>query len=276
MANRLACALCLLLAPAALGQRTLFLRPESPRLPAGAALMVHLESAKGPAPWERIGLILVQGQDTRENMDQLPGAPDAAGAVQLPALPPGAGAVGLDLRPAVETLDAGALRAFTIAKCARQLPEDVTGKVRVRRLQSCKALVRVGDAPGNAAAALNETSQRAEIATRMDPTRATIGSDIAFAISIDGTDVEDERVIATCIATGREQEVESREGGAGSFRITAAGLWRGGKPPGGRRPSHPVALAIQPSCARRPCHSKAGQTGPGDSPIVALLVANFA
>ena len=195
-------------------------------VPAGAPLMVHLESAKGPAPWESIGLILVQGQDTRENMDQLPGAPDAAGAVQLPALPPGAGAVGLDLRPAVETLDAGALRAFTIAKCARQLPEDVTGKVRVRRLQSCKALVRVGDAPGNAAAALNETSQRAEIATRMDPTRATIGSDIAFAISIDGTDVEDERVIATCIATGREQEVESREGGAGSFRITAAGPWR--------------------------------------------------
>src|SRR5207253_595994 len=112
------------------------------------------------------------------------------------APPPGAGAVGLDLAPVVETIDADKLRAFCAARCAERLPEDVSGKVRVRRVQSCKALVRVGDAPDRAMAALEETAQPAEIAVRMDPTRATVGSDVAFAVSIAGEDVEDARVFA--------------------------------------------------------------------------------
>jgi len=228
MNPRTACALPLLLAGAAMGQQVLFLRPQAPRLAAGAPILVRLESPDGPVPWnnDRVRLLLVLGQDTRENIDRAPEAPDAAGAVRLPAPPPGAGAVGLDLAPIIEIIDADKLRGFCVAKSDARLPETVTGKVRVRRMQSCKTLLRVGDAPGHAMAALEETAQQAEIALRMDPTRATVGSDIAFGVSIAGEDVEDARVLATPIATGKTQEVMSREEGAGSFRITTAGPWR--------------------------------------------------
>jgi len=226
MIPRTAGALSLLLVSAAMGQQVLYLRTESPRVPQGAPVRVRLETPRGPASWDHVRLLLVLGQDTRENMDRLPAAPDAAGVVPVPAPPPGAGAVGLDLAPVVETIEADALRAFCAARCDARLPREVTGKVRVRRVQSCKALLRVGDAPGNAAAALQETAQPAEIAPRTDPTRATVGSDLAFSVSINGEDLEDARILATCIATGTTQEVESREEGTGSFRITAAGPWR--------------------------------------------------
>jgi len=134
--------------------------------------------------------------------------------------------VGLDLRPAVETMEADALRTFAAAKCEERLPKSVTGKVRVKKVQSCKALVRVGDDSRDSAAALAETAQGAEIAVRMDPTRTLVGSDIAFEVAVGGEEIEEVRVFATALTTGKTQEVEADEDRRAAFRITAAGPWR--------------------------------------------------
>ncbi len=214
-------------ASAAWGQERVFLRADAARVPAGGPVRVHLESAQGPAAWDndRVRLLFVLGRDTRENMDRAPAAPGAAGGVALPAPAPGSCAVGLDFKPTVEVMDADALRAFALARCDERLPRSVTGKVRVLRTQSCKALLRVGDAPGSAAA-LAETAQGAEIDVRMDPTRALIGSDVAFEVSVGGKEIEEYRAFATALATGKTQEIEADDDQPGRFRITESGPWR--------------------------------------------------
>ena len=226
MRTRSAIVWLLLSTGAASGQQALFLCPESPRVAAEAPIRVHLESGTAAVAWDdaRVRLLFVLGQDTRENMERAPAGADAAGAVALAAPGQGAAAVGLELKPAVEEMDAAALRKFASAWCDGRVPESVKGKVKVRRVESCRTLVRIGE--GGSAAALAETALRAEIDVRMDPTRMKAGSDLAFAVSMSGEDLEDARVFATCAATGKTQEAESREEGAGSFRITDAGRWR--------------------------------------------------
>lgn len=216
--------LALLALPAAtLGQQTFFVQPEAARLAPGAALRVRLESGGKAAPWDGVRWIYVRVGDAQENLDVPPNAPDAGGLVTLPCPGSGPTVVGVDLRPVVEEMDAAALRAFAAAKCDGALPVDVAGKVRVRHIRSCKALLRVGDGPG--AAAIAKSSQGAEIAVWMDPTRAPVGSDVAFAVVIAGAELGDARVVATPGA-GRVQDVRSKTKSPGHFTITTAGPWR--------------------------------------------------
>ena len=219
MTRRALLAMLALTGPA-LGQQILFLQAG----PAPDSIRVHLESAGKPAPWDdaRVRTLFILGNDTRENRDR--GGADAAGVVLLPAPPPGAAAVGLDLKPAIEEIDADGLRAFVKDHCEERLPASVKGRVKVLRVQSCKAILRSGD--GGSAPAAAETTQQAEIALRMDPTRAKVGSDIAFSISIGGEDVEEVRITATSESTGKIQTIESRKEGSGLIHVAATGLWR--------------------------------------------------
>jgi hypothetical protein len=130
--------------------------------------------------------------------------------------------IGLDLKPETAEIDAAELRKLSKARCAQELPEGVEGKVRLTRVRSFKALVRVGDGPGGPIFA--ETGQQAEITPLMDPTRAKVGSDIALEAAVAGTELEDARIFATCAGTGETQEFRPEE--HGHIRVTAPGLWR--------------------------------------------------
>jgi hypothetical protein len=221
----------LLLAPGAGGQETLFLRPAEFLPAAGAPVLVHLEGSEagGKAlPWDdsKVRWLFIRGQGTQENRDGAPGGPDATGAVALPGPPAGAAAAGVDFKPAVEEMDAAALRAFAAARCEEGLPKDIDGKVRVERRQSCKTLLRVGDEPRASEAAIAEGAQGAEIVTQMDPTRAAVGSDVLIEATIGGAEVEEARVIATCLATGKSQDVRIDDEHRGLIHIDASGAWR--------------------------------------------------
>lgn len=218
------------LAAAARGQAVLVLRPAAFHVAAGRPVEVHLETGGKPVAWDdsRVRWMFVRGEGTQENMDAAPAAPPGVGVretVSLPAPPAGAAAMGIDFRPVVETIDAEQLRGFAKSKCDGELPVTAKGPLRVARVQSCKTLLRVGEG-GGSYAALSEGTQQAEIVTFMDPTRALVGGDIAIVTSVSGHDLEDARVLATSVATGKTQEVRTGDGGAGHIHIDAAGEWR--------------------------------------------------
>jgi hypothetical protein len=224
---------CAVLAAASLAQaqKTLFLRPESFRLAPGDPVKVHLQVAgEQPATaWDdsKVRWFMLRGESTQENMDRAPaGAVDAAGSVALASPGAGAVAVGLDLKPVVEEIDAQRLREFTKARCDEALPESVKGTVRLERVQSCKALLRVGAAPKATYAATSEASLAAEVVTHMDPTQVRLGSDLPIVTSIRGEDAEDARVLITRLKTGRTTEVRTGDGGNGHVRIDQTGVWR--------------------------------------------------
>lgn len=228
--TRAAAVVAFALVHAAIAQTVVVLRPESFHIGATAPVRVHLESADSTnIPWDdsRVRWLMVRGEGTQENMDSAPGSPRAAGAttVTLPTPPAGAAAIGLDLKPAIEVMDADQLRAFTRARCDEELPDSVRGKVRVARVQSCKALLRVGDGPGSYAST-SETTQTAEIVVHIDPTTAAVGSDLPIVTSVAGDDLEDGRVIATCLTTGKTREIRTEEEGKGHLHLDAGGVWR--------------------------------------------------
>jgi hypothetical protein len=222
MRGTLCLAALFLFAAIASAQRTLFLVPESDRIAPGAALRVRLESDAKPAPWPETCWVYVRAGDTQENLDSPPAA-DSSNLVTLPCSGTGPSAVGVDFRPVVERIDADTLRAFTKSHCEDPLPVDITGELRLRRIQSCKAIVRIGDGPGTAA--ISETSQAADISLRIDPARLKLGSDLALSISLRGTDLEDARITATP-PSGKPVTLHSEDEGAARIPITAPGLWR--------------------------------------------------
>jgi hypothetical protein len=222
----LAGGLCAGAAPAS-GQQTFFLRPEVFRTPGPVA--VHLEADGKPVPWDdsRVRWLFIRGQGTQENRDQAPSPPDqAAGSVALPGPPPGAATAGVDLIPRIEEIDAAALREFAASHCEDRLPADVQGKVRVNRVQSCKTILRVGEAPWAHEAATSETLQAAEIVIQMDPTTAKVGSDALIVTSVGGEDVEDQRVLVTEVATGTTGEIHTKEEGRGVLHFAGPGLYQ--------------------------------------------------
>ena len=219
--------MCVLLAAgAAAGRQGLFLTAESARVAQGAPIRVRLEQDGKAVAWDdsKVRLLFVLGTDRRENMEHAPGAADAAGLVSLASPPAGSAAVGLELRPIVEEMDAAALRKLAEKWGDEELAESVKGKGRVRHVQSCRTLVRVGD--GSNAAAVAEIPQAGSIDARVDPTRAKVGTDVMFAVASGGQDLEDVKVVATCVVTGKAQEAQTREEGLVKFTMTDAGRWR--------------------------------------------------
>jgi hypothetical protein len=162
-------------------------------------------------------------------MERVPMDPKAPGGILLPPQRPGMYFVGLDLSPRVEEVEAASLAAFAKARSDDEAFEGpAAGRVRVRRSESFKTLVRVGDKGqefAGAAVAIGEGMQAAEIRPLMDPTALLLPSDLAITVSLKGRELEETRVLVTCLATGKTREVEIEEE-TGHFRLTEPGRWR--------------------------------------------------
>lgn len=214
---------------AASAQEVLVLRPDAFTLPAAAPLRVSMNApgqadpilwAERPLEW-----LYIRGEGTQENLHDVAPTIDERGRAALPAPPPDAVAIGADLRSRTTTVDAPRLRQFAIARCDTPLPEGGPDRIRLMQRTSCKALLRIGEAPASSYAAINKGGQAAEIVPGMDPTRIRAGSDLALLTTIGGEGAPC-RVLATHVPTGATAEVRTNEKGRGHLRVSAAGEWR--------------------------------------------------
>lgn len=228
--------LAAILAPAlaAAAQTARSLEPEAHTVAPGSTIRLQLRTADTKAAPEtfdqdRVAWFFLRGDGTQENMERVPMDPKAPGTILLPQQRPGMYIVGMDLKPRVEEVDAASLAAFAKARSddeAFEGPE--AGKVRLRRSESFKTLIRVGDKNqefAGAAVAIGEGMQAAEIRLLMDPTALVLPSDLGIGVSLKGRELEETRVLVTCLATGKTREVEVEEE-TGHFRLTEPGRWR--------------------------------------------------
>ena len=137
-----------------------------------------------------------------------------------------------DAHPRVETLSARAWSTWTAARLgpdhAPSPPGAEPGPVRVRRLESTKALARVLGADGwrpNSATAQSKTGQRAEIRPLADPTSVRVKADLPLRIYLPVEQRSGTKVIARHVASSREQSFLTDGGGTGFFTVSLSGLW---------------------------------------------------
>lgn len=211
---------------AAAGERVA-LRVQAPRADGGLAAAAW--------PGAEVKWFFVRVAGTQQNFDAL--AADAPGgeAVSLAVERAGVTMIGLDLRPRVETLTGAEFEALLAAKVAAEaLPAGRTkaapdAKVRVRRIESMKSLMRVrndrGEAPP-AQVAQSKAGQAAELRLMLDPTVGRVGSDVAVRAYVAGDKRPAARVIVRREGDEKATEFTTDPTGSGYFRVLAAGRWR--------------------------------------------------
>jgi hypothetical protein len=205
------------------------LRPAAYTLPAGNPVELSILGPAGaPEPWNAVDTdwVYVRIAASQRNMDAPPLAPD--GRLMLPLDRPGIAIIGADLAPRTDTLPLADLNAFITQRGRLNGPLPERGPVRIRRVESAKAVVRSGD-PGREAGwteATGKSGQKVELRPIMDPAVAPPGSDIAIRAYILGAGAAGARLIATHIPTGQVQDIACDAAGYGNLRITAPGEWR--------------------------------------------------
>lgn len=220
---------------AAAGQSALFLAPESYGPEADGSVEVAFERRgvdTAAAAWpEGVEWVFVRGGGTQENRWALE-AGAREGSAELPLARAAVTMIGVDLAARVEEIGGKELRAFVEARgdeASRAAAAGLAGEgaVRVRRVESAKAIVRARGAPAGASStAVDKSGQRVEIRMLSDPTAAEVGSDVPVRAYVQGDKLASSRVVATHVASGRTAEVVTDEGGIGWWRVSEAGAWR--------------------------------------------------
>jgi hypothetical protein len=218
---------------------TLYLTPETFNVPVGQGLRLRVLSGQAdraellPWPQERIGGFFINTGNTRHNRATIGPSSDDPRAAEVRIDRPGVAVIALNTRPAVVELAAGELREFVRATSAadesllKALP--VAGTVRVRRIESASAIVRVTEPGGSrvfSAAATAKLGLRAEIQPLMDPTALSAGSDVAIRVFVDAVQQPDVQVFATCVADGQRVSLRTDPVGSAHFALERAGVFR--------------------------------------------------
>lgn len=236
---QLAGAVVLLTAAAAVGQQARFAEASDAEVGLGDAVSLSLVDADGARLWSehRAEYFLARTAWSQENRDAVPVAERSGGLeAAWVADEPGVLLLGVDLAPVDETVSAGSFASFL----ERVLPatrrgaldgllrtDDVEGAVVVRRVESCKALVRVegGDAEP-VSIATSKTGQVVEIRPLMDPTAIVPGSDLAVRVYSRVPGPADGLVIATNVTTGEIVRAPTNGTSLVVVPIGGAGRWR--------------------------------------------------
>lgn len=253
-------ALLLALAAAAGAQDVFYLKPARAAVATNAPLLLHSDRRADdkfvalPWPADRIGWFFVRGDGTQENHDTLKPAQASDDFVALALKQPGAKLIGADLRPAVSNWTGKQFEVFIKQNIAAEsLPADrkplaADAPVRVRRIESAKAIVRVAVAnekvgadsrpgqpapsqpastasAGHSAVVMSKSGQAVEIRLLADPTAMKLGSDVPVRTYVNGDKQTKMKVRATH-ESGDAQEFVTDGSGSGFFKLKSAGLWR--------------------------------------------------
>jgi len=174
--------------------------------------------AEHPVSW-----FFIRGDGTQQNFSQIAAAGDDASAFPVAELPRGSAVIGADFAPRIQTIPAKEWEAFVKA-LTTVAPERGAQQVKVRRIESCKTILRSG--PGGDSSPVGKTGQAVEIRSLMDPTVTPSGSDVALRAFSDGGKVAGGHLTARHIQSGRVQELTTNTEGIANLHISDAGLWR--------------------------------------------------
>jgi hypothetical protein len=222
-------------------QSVRFLRTERFEMALGERLRVGFQDQRGEAlaaaAWpKRFDWFFVRAGGGQENLAvPRPAAGRRTLAIELTR--PGITLIGADPAERVEELSLSDLRAFLAQRMAPgSLPTALEPRpgagasemLRVRRVESAKALVRVLGKDGflpNSATAQSKTGQAVEIRPLADPTSVPVNSDLPLRIYVPNPGKAGTRVSARHLATGRTHTFLTDRMGTGFFTVTAAGVW---------------------------------------------------
>ncbi len=230
----LAAGLLALCGASASGQRVVALGADRLTLEPGESASLRLESvgAEGAREiaWGGAGVewVFVRDSRSQRNHQSAPAGDDGM-TVRVSPVRAGVTMVGVDLARRVEVMKAEAFGQ--LAERAGKASETVPGKVpprdggvRVLRVESACALVRVGGAATDVG--VSKSGLATEIRALMDPTALRLPSDMAVRVYADGSGVPGATVIATHAASGAERRTTADDKGIAPVRLDRPGVWR--------------------------------------------------
>lgn len=211
-----------LAATAAQAQQVRYLMPAAFQAAQGESVTLQLRApGEGALEWPDTGYVFVRAEGTQENRDRLE---PTDGAIRWTMQHVGLQMIGMDAAAREETVDGESFGRFLAANAP-----DVgvaEGPQTVRRVESFKTFVRVGEIRGASETATDKTALKADIRTIMDPTAIRAGSTLAFRAYVEGRSVSGARVKATHLATGLEVWDIADGSGIGRVDLPEPGAWR--------------------------------------------------
>ncbi|HRQ71706.1 MAG TPA: DUF4198 domain-containing protein [Phycisphaerales bacterium] len=222
----------------AFGQRVMSLAADRLTLAPGESATLRLEAlgAEGAREiaWGEAGVewVFVRDSHSQRNHQAAPVGDDGR-TVRVSPTRAGVTMVGVDLARRVEVMEAEAFGRL-VERAGRELEEMETGPgkappqarggVRVLRVESACALVRVGGAATDIA--VSKSGLATEIRALMDPTALLLPSDMAVRVYADGSGVPGATVIATHAASGAERRTTADDKGIAAVHLDRPGAWR--------------------------------------------------
>jgi hypothetical protein len=227
---------------AAAGQTITYLTPAKYAATVGERVAVFSDVREGdvirrtPWPTQTIDWLFVRAPGTQENRENVGPADPKEDFVSVTLAKPGVTMIALDTKPVVTIVSGKQFKAFAKRTATGRLYEDAIAaiadedRVRMRRIESAKTLVRVLDPDGkpmsHSAVAQSKTGQAVEIRALADPTMVAVGSDLPVRAYVGADARPGVKMLATCVATGKTQEALTDPTGSCHFRISDAGVWR--------------------------------------------------
>lgn len=209
-----------------------FFQPESFRVDPHKPFSLRFIDSEGrPATWrnDRVRWAFARVAATQTNADAA--TLDASGQPTAALDHAGIAVVGTDLQPRDLAVDASELRKFIAERGSLAHGAEIPAgakQVRIRHIETFKTILRCGQkgAEEGQSEAMGEATQSAEIQLVLDPTALTLPSDLLVRISAHSDEIEDQRLFATHIPTGRTVEYESADEGYAHIALDAPGPWR--------------------------------------------------
>jgi hypothetical protein len=228
------------------GQTVTYLTPTTHTAALGQQVAVHIEAGEEALvsrvgwPTEKIDWLFVRAPGTQTNRENVGPAEPNGDFINVTLTKPGVTLVGLDTKSAVTAVPGQQFTGFILRTAPPERAKESVAavgdasQVRVRRIESAKALVRVTEAGvpprgtrvSHSAVAQSKTGQAVEIQPLADPTTVAVGSDLPVRAYVLGDKEVGVKVLATSVATGQVKSAITDSSGSCHFRIDAAGVWR--------------------------------------------------
>ncbi len=218
---------------------TTFLSPSAYRIDANQPLRVSLAQGAAenatPVAWPRqsAGWLFARGGGIQRNLHGVETVDSEGLLVELRDARPGALVLGYDPQPRVVEIAPGDLDAWaadhTLAMPAGIRPLKPSARLRVRRVESARTVVRVGEVEtetAGASYATSKTGQAVEIRPLFDPTRLRPGGELAVRAYVGGSGLGGVNIRATNVTSGSTQDVQADRSGIAAIRIDGQGVWR--------------------------------------------------
>jgi hypothetical protein len=210
------------------------LQPEAWRVDAGDRVVLAPHDASGALAWQArpFEWLFVRGAGTQANHDALPEKTDPEAPDFVVA--PGASdtwLVGVELDPRVEPVAPKDWSAFLRARVAggQDLARSIAPRpLRVRHVESCKALLVVRDAEGRSGSSgtsMGKTGQRMELRPLADPCTTTPGGALPLRLYVpEGLPVS-QLLVARQLLSGEELRATFDAQGYAHVELPSAGPW---------------------------------------------------